>query len=231
MSISLARGAVSFVTNAVLLAVTVGYSRVQTIQQVCEKREWLVQPDLWPESLGLVAVSMLRAEGLYCCVQSSTLCNYKWKCSPAGRLGLCLFAQGNYRCSSNNAKKLRFEFFFESASWITRLTNKKFSFATWFIESPFHDNRILIQLFTLKKFIKRNAHPPKNCMPSISFPRAALFSRGLYNTQCSQIWAFKCSFWSQRGTRGNISQQCSALSRTEGNRVERVHSRNWAKLV
>lgn len=175
MSISLARGAVSFVTNAVLLAVTVGYSRVQTIQQVCEKREWLVQPDLWPESLGLVAVSMLRAEGLYCCVQSSTLCNYKWKCSPAGRLGLCLFAQGNYRCSSNNAKKLRFEFFFESASWITRLTNKKFSFATWFIESPFHDNRMLMQLFTLKKFIKRNAHPPKNCMPSISSPELHCF--------------------------------------------------------
>lgn len=139
------------VNNAVLLADTVGYSRVQTIQQVCEKRESLVERDLWPERLGLVAVSMLRAEGLYCCGQSSTLCNYKWECSPAGRLGLCLFAQGHFRCSSNNTRKLRFEFFFESASYITRLSNKTSLYATWFIASLFQDNRILMQLFTLKR--------------------------------------------------------------------------------
>jgi len=139
------------VNNAVLLVDTVGYSRVQATQQVCEKRESLVERDLWPERLGLVAVSMLRAEGLYCCVQSSTLCNYKWECSPAGKLGLCLFAQGRFRCSSNNTRKLRFEYFFGSASYITRLSNKTTSYSTWFVASLFQDNRTLMQLFILKR--------------------------------------------------------------------------------
>lgn len=70
------------------------------------------------------------------------------ECSPAGRFRLCLFAQGNYRCSSNNTRKLCFEFFFR-VFYITQLSNKT-SKATWFIASPFQENRTLIQLFTLK---------------------------------------------------------------------------------
>ncbi len=68
-----------------------------------------------------------------------------------GDSGLCLFAQGNYRCSSNNTRKLGFELFFR-VFYITRLSNKTSSNATWFIASPFQDNRTVIQLFTLKVY-------------------------------------------------------------------------------
>lgn len=136
-----------------------------------------VHYDLWPERLILVAVLLLRAESLYCCVQSSTLWLRVLSCCETPSLPVCvrkspLFIQQYKKVSVVNS------------SFIILVSNRNPQYATWFITSWFPDNRILERLFSptssywdenLSRPIEMHADRP--IKGDQWFPRGALFSK------------------------------------------------------